>query len=546
MTLWNALVEPADPDAWLETWENGTFERRTWMETIRTAEGIAAELIRRGVQPGDRIGSVLDNSYLSAAFVLGTWWSGGVLLSFPTPSRGTSPEAYVHQLTTLATSAEASLLVVSDEFALPLAEVVDATPGNHTSVVGFGDLDTEGTCTPRFADSDDVVFVQYSSGSTSAPKGCMLTPRAIEAQLDLIGDRIGPDELGEVQYSWLPLSHDMGLFGGFLWPWVTGMSLTMSTPTRFLRAPYTWLEECADRGATYTVGPNFGLSIALRAVRRRGLTARLALRHWIVGSDVVEHRLLAEALELLGPMGLPDTVFRPAYGMAEATLAVAMSHPGTTPSSIEVSLDGLYDGEVRAPSGDEISTRIIGCGPPMAGTSVTVDGDGPIGEILVTSPSLAIGYLGNPERTARAFPEPGVLRTGDLGFVHDGELYVVGREDDMVTVGGRNIYTSLVEKSLGEDPRLRSGSCAVVDVRRDDGSSLVIIAEPASTDIDFDATARELRQRASRESGLSISECIFVPRGSLPKSPSGKIQRFKCRSVASGDDSSTITRVKVG
>lgn len=545
MSLWNSLVEPVDPEAYFDTVQDGKFIRRTWRDVVESAEGIAASLSARGVEPGTRLAAVLDNSYASASFVLGAWWSGAVLMSFPTPSRGVSIEEYLAQLLDLRKTSSATALVVSDDVVGALRAAV-AESSSATDVFGFAELMSDEECSPRFAGDDEMVFVQYSSGSTSAPKGCVLTPRAIAAQLSLIADRIGPDRLGSRQYSWLPLSHDMGLFGGFLWPWATGISLTLSSPARFLRAPYTWMEECADRGVEYTVGPNFGLSIALRAVRRRGLSGRLALKHWIVGSDVVEHRLLNEALELLGPMGLRPDVFRPAYGMAEATLAVNMSPPGSMLTGIDISLDGLYDGIVREPADGEASTRLVGCGPPMADTRVWIDGTADVGEILVSSPSLASGYLDDPERTAAAFSEPGVLRTGDLGFVSDGELYVVGREDDMVTVGGRNVYTGLVEKTLGDDPRLRSGSCALVDLRRGDGNSLVIVAEPASAEIDFESTARELGARATSDSGLSITECIFVPRGSLPKSPSGKIQRFKCRAVAAGDHTDSTVRVKVG
>jgi len=181
----------------------------------------------------------------------------------------------------------------------------------------------------------------------------------------------------------------------------------------------------------------------------------------------------------------------------------------------------------------------------MADTDIRIDGSGDIGEIVVRSASLSRGYLADPDRTARAFVD-GEFRTGDLGFLRDGELYIIGRKDDMISVGGRNIIAGEIEARINDDPRMRQGSCVLVDIDLAGKRELVVLAEPASVDIDFVQTAQFIRRTAVEVAGVGVRECIFVPQGSLPKSPSGKIQRFRCRSVAADTATVTHARVRVG
>jgi fatty-acyl-CoA synthase len=330
-------------------------------------------------------------------------------------------------------------------------------------------------------------------------------------------------------------------------PWLTGMGLTLASPVRFLRSPRTWLEDCAATQTTITVGPNFGLSLAMRAARRCPPIEPLALHTWILGSDPVEMNAIEEATSRLAPLGVAPSAFTPAFGLAEATLAVTMTTRPAPASALTVSLEALYDGEVREPAGDELTTRVTSCGPPVAGTDVRIDGGdgGVIGEIVVRSASLADGYLADEERSALAF-RSGELYTGDLGFMRDGELYVIGRMDDMMSVAGRNIPAGEVESRLGLDPRIRDGACVLVDIDRDGQREMVVLSEPAVGDVDFAATARTVRREAADVAGIGIRECVFVPRGSLPKSPSGKVQRFRCRKLVTDAGSNTLARIRVG
>lgn len=541
VSLWDSLATPVSPNAELVTYDDRQFRHHTWSELTATAEGMSAKLRLRGVENGSRVGFILSNSFEAAASILGTWWAGGTVLSFPTPGRGVSVEDYVNQLRHLCVMSDAAILLVEDGLTAGLRQLPGIPP-----VFGFTELVGDGHLEPSFLAANDIAFVQYSSGSTSLPKGCTLTPRAIWAQLEMLTERLQvPDARRDRSYSWLPLSHDMGLFGGLLWPWANGLPLTLSTPTRFLRSPYTWLDECAREGITHTVGPSFGLSIALRAANRRAPSGPLNIQNWIIGSDPIEAGALDQAVDVLGPLGLKRSAFRTAYGMAEATLAVTMTRAGSDPSSMPVALDALYRGELRIASADERTARVVSSGPPMVGTELHIDGPNEVGEIIVNSTSLATGYLNAVGRTERSFPN-GSLHTGDLGFIRDGELYVIGREDDMVSIGGRNVYTAAVEARLGQDDRIRSGSCAVVDVLEGGRRHLVVLAEPVDNNVDLTATAHDIRKTAGAEAGVGIQECIFVTRGSLPKSPSGKIQRFLCRGLVSEDGPHTLARIDVG
>ena len=542
MSFWDSLMDPARPDAGLTFLDERDSYRTTWGGLVNQATRSAAGLRRLGVGPGTAVACVLTNSFDVCAGLFGIWLAGGTVISLPTPGRGIPIEEYVAQLRQLCVRADAHLLVLEDAFAAGLE-----LP-NGPRVVGFGQLPADGRIDYRLPGTDEPAFVQCSSGSTGGPKGCVLTPRAMDAQVRMLIDRLEVDPASDSAFSWLPLSHDMGLFGSFLTAFVAGAPLTLGSPLRFLRSPGTWLNDCAASGATVTVGPNFGLALALRAARRMPPKERLSLRTWILGSDPIEAEVLERASQLLIPLGASASTLTPAYGMAEATLAVSMAERYAEPASVIVALDALYDGKVAEPSLDpaELTTRVVSCGPPVADTSIRIDGPGDVGEIVVRSTSLATGYLGEPARTAQAFTPQGEFRTGDLGFVRDGELYVIGRKDDMMSVGGRNIIAGEIESRIGEDSRVRSGSCVLVDVDLLGKRELVVLSEPATADIDFVDTAQSMRRTAADVAGIGIRECIFVPRGSLPKSPSGKIQRFRCRRLAASPETITLARVRVG
>ena len=332
---------------------------------------------------------------------------------------------------------------------------------------------------PRPVGDDEIAFVQFSSGTTSRPRGVALTPPAIDSQLSRLAERLDALPGRDAAYIWLPLSHDMGLFG-WLMCWYAGIPCHVATPERFLGSPWTWLDDCAELGVTISPVPPFALGIAARAIGRSRSPERLdSMRRLIVGGERIELEPLERALDVLAARGLQRTAIAPAYGLAEATLAVTLAEEGRPLAA--------------SPRGGD-SPPVLASGTPLRDVEVRIDAESPEreGEICVRTPSLSTGYVGDPELTAQRFVE-GELRTGDLGFVRDGELHVLGRSDDLLVLGGPNLYAQDVETALVKDSRLRAGACAVVDLPAGGyRPRYVLVSETAPAVDDFETLGRTL------------------------------------------------------
>lgn len=539
MDLWSRLAEP--PGAEREMWyrDSGADVCVTWGEGARDALRFAAALREYGVESGDRVACILTNSFQVAVAIPGIWFAGATLVSLPTIARGVEPSAYLAQLQRLCAEVESDILLIEERY----ASLIPDGPDHGLPLVTYESLECSRVASPSPPGPDQVALIQYSSGSTSEPKGCLLTTRAIERQLDLLAEAVGIDGERDRGVMWLPLSHDMGLFGGLLLAWTTGMAGVMNRPERFLASPRSWFDECAAFGGTLTVGPGSGLAAATRAARRQPPSDLGSLRTCIVGGERVEAGVLDEVREVLGASGLGATVPTPAYGLAEATLAVTVTGAETEPRRVRVDGAALLAGELCEPRGESARSELVSCGKPLRGVEVRIDGEGGVGEICVRSPCLAEGYFGEEMRTRTAFVD-GELRTGDWGFLDQGELFVAGRLDDMLTVGGRNVHAGAVEAEIARGAEVRAGNCAIVDMSLAGRASLVMVAEPARSEgLELREVARAARRIAASSGGLAIDECVFVPRGTLPKTPSGKVQRFRCRELVIDGASPGLERV---
>jgi fatty-acyl-CoA synthase len=537
--IWEAYEQARDDRPRARTWEGDRYVSCTWDEWRRHAERTAVGLRRRGVTSGTRVAAVLTNTFDVGCTVFGTWLAGGTLISLPTPRRGQEPLDYLAQLQRIFSSSGSHLLLIEQRFLDLLGGASIGMP-----VESFEALATDGTLDATPPGEDDVAFVQYSSGSTREPTGCMLTMGAISEQERMILERLGVDE-DTVGVSWLPFSHDMGLFGSLLLAWVSGMRGTLGSPERFLRQPGTWFEDCADVGAHLTMGPSFGLALATRRARTRPPQGRIPLKALILGGERIEWETLLEADEVLGPHGVGLGTLLPAYGLAEAALAVTMKRrDGSSPRMRTVDLQALYDGElVPAQEGADGSLALVSCGPPVDGASVRVDGEGPVGRICVRSPSLTAGYLDDEALTRSAIAD-GELVTNDIGFLHDGELHVIGRTDDVISVGGRNVHARDAELSIERCDGVRRGCAALLELPEASGARLLLAIEPhGELPGGGVPLAREAADAAYRAVGLRVEECVFLAPGSMPKTPSGKIQRFRCRSLVQEEADAIVDRV---
>jgi len=507
---------------------------------------MAAGLRKIGVEPGSRVACVLTNCPACCAAVPAVWLTGGTVLSLPTIARGMSFEAYLAQLRRICAASAPAVLLMEERFSSALPE--GSMPG--LEVVSYESLPASARFEATPPSTDEIAFVQYSSGSTSEPHGCALSAGAVARQLRILAERLEVDTARDASVCWLPLSHDMGLFGGVMLGFLEGMSMCLSTPQRFLRSPRTWFDDCAWSEGTITAAPNFALELAARAARTE-LPDAFRMKRCVLGGERVEARSIATAVSLLAERGLRRTSLAPAYGMAEAVLAVTMTDAGESPPVLELDSAALLEGKVLDPVPVENwdadltpgRSRLVSAGRPLRGVGVRVDGESEVGELLVSSPSLASGYFADDRATRERF-ENGELRTGDFGFTYEGHLYVVGRLDDMVIVGGRNLFARDIEVAMAGSVAVRPGSCVLVDLAGAGGAGrLVAMAEPTKGAKDFAGIALSLSTSVRQTTGFKPEECLIVPAGTLPKTPSGKIQRFRCRQMLEAEAFDPLARM---
>jgi len=508
------------------------FRRTTWSERVVAAERVAAHLRRRhGVTHGEPVGCVLENSVEAIDAVLGVWLAGGIVLSLPALARGMGIEERARQIQHLVAHAEASLVL------MPGREIEEVSTAVRAICRPYGSLGGS----QRLADppgASETCFVQYSSGVTAQPKGCALTPAAIANQLAALGEALRLSSEDRFS-SWLPLAHDMGFFGTFMLPWWHDLPACLSSPARFAASPRSWLEDCAEFRATISAAPNFALDLAARSVASRPLGKTLDLRALVVGAEPIQWRSLSRIADALSNSGLAFESITPAYGLAEATLAVTVGRLQRAPTYTSVRRDKLWAWELEETSDDDPrAVRCVTVGAPIPGTTVRIDGGG-VGEVLVSSSSLAEGYFKAPEPTAARFTD-GVIRTGDLGFIRDEELYIVGRTDDMLIVAGRNLFAGELEAPIEAKLGLGSGRVAVV-ATGDSRTQLVALVEhvpPSRTAARSLAAAAD--EAAIAHAGVGIDKCVFLHARALPRSASGKLQRPRAEAIAAGDSNANI------
>jgi acyl-CoA synthetase (AMP-forming)/AMP-acid ligase II len=366
---------------------------------------------------------------------------------------------------------------------------------------------------PAPAAEEDAAFLQYTSGTTGAPRAAIISQRAAVASAQGMGLslRLGPSDVG---VSWLPLFHDMGLIGVLLCSLLYRFPVHVLSPAEFLLRPARWLELLASTRATLTVAPNFGYELAVRRVR--GSYDLGSLRHALDGSEPV-HRATLDAFERRFALR-PCTVL-PVYGLAENTLGVCFSDDPSPATDLE------WEGRA-----------VPSVGPPLPGVEVKILAAGPggAGEIAVRGPSLMSGYFRDPEATSAALGD-GWLRTGDLGVIHGGRLYVTGREKDLVIKNGRKFHPYDIERVVAaaiDSPP--AGVAAFSIPNHSTGTEdLVVLAELRRRAPEGEAE-RIIRGRLIEELGVRPEHVRLLGPGALPRTTSGKLRRKACADLFDG------------
>ena len=382
---------------------------------------------------------------------------------------------------------------------------------------------------------EDIAFIQFSSGSTGDPKGVVLTHANLIAHLHDFASSAGMTP-ADTFLSWFPLTHDMGLIGWHLLPLFCGASQCLMPTRQFVWRPSQWLEKTSEHRATILSANNFGLKHFLRLSKASDPGWDLSsVRLLFNGAEPISARLCDEFLDKTAPYRLSRGAMFPGFGLAEATLAVTFPVPGEGMRTHTVDRHSLGVGDpVTEPTSSDNAVTLVDLGQPVAGTSVRVVdslgatlGERHVGCIEISSRSMTRGYYNNPEATSRLFAPDGWLRTGDLGFLDGGRLVVTGRLKEVIVQGGHNYYPQDLERVAEEIDGIELGrvvACGVPD-RVGEKELLVIFLHHKRDLASFAAPARQVREHLLRQGGWLVD--FVVPTADVPKTTSGKIQRYK-------------------
>ncbi|MDI2030128.1 fatty acyl-AMP ligase [Saccharopolyspora sp. TS4A08] len=510
----------------------------TWSELDRRAGSVASAL-RRSALRGDRAAILVPQraDYLVAFH--GACRAGLVAVPLFAPDL---PGHADRLAGVLADCAPSVVLTVADK----LGVVRDFL--RERGVVGVEVLAVDevpdAECDPVAHDPDEVAYLQYTSGSTKAPAGVMITHRNVVANAaqamsayEAVGGRTPT-------VSWLPLFHDMGLMLALAAPLVAGTRSVLIDPVAFLERPVRWLEALSANPGAITAAPNFAYAFCAARVAEED-KARLRLDHvraLIDGSEPVQPAAIDRFHDAFAGCGLRRKAHRSSYGLAEATVLVSASPAGSPPRRVELDREALAAGRAE-PAGGDVST-LVSAGHPVDQLVRIVDQhteqDLPpdrVGEIWVRGENVAHGYWRKPQESACTFVPDAAghwLRTGDLGVIHGGELYVTGRIKDLIIVDGRNHYPQDVEETVEQaHPAVRKHSAAAFAVPTDDGEAAVVAVERASRlaehEVDLDALGQAVRAAVAGRHGLAVHELVVLGPGEVPRTSSGKISRSAAR-----------------
>ncbi len=502
------------------------------------ARALAARLLAAGLKPHDRVGLVAetDAEFITAFFACQYARLTPAPLPLPAPLGGR--DAYVEQIGRMLASARAAA-VFGPESLLPW--LTDAATASGTRFVGrVGDLpDAPAQELPAPA-PDDPCYVQFSSGSTRNPTGVLNTHRALMANTLAIvrhGLRVQPEDR---TFSWLPLYHDMGLVGFLLSPLVAQMAMDIMPTGAFVRRPLLWLDLMSRNRATISYSPSFGYDLCAR--RGDGSREGLDLSAWRsagCGGDMVRPAPLMAFAERFAPAGFDARAFVPSYGMAEATLALAISPVGEGLKFDEVDVARMEREGIVKPATGARSRAFVRCGPALPDHELVVRDEAgkpaaerQVGRIFARGPSLMQGYFGDPEATDRVLSADGWLDTGDLGYFAEGEIVPTGRAKDLILLNGRNVWPQDLEWTAeSEIEKLKSGDVAAFSIDESEAEQLVVLvqartSDPAVREALVNDVAALLRARHGVEARVEL-----VGHNALPQTSSGKLSRSKARAL---------------
>jgi fatty acid CoA ligase FadD28 len=530
----------------------GRAESLTWSQVYRRALNIAQELRHCG-SAGDRAVILAPQGLDYVAAFLGVLQAGLVAVPLSAPF-GANDE---HVRSVLRDSSPAVVLTTSAVVG-NITNYVQPRDGQAPpSVVEVDLLDLD---SPRVSAGaggfPSIAYLQYTSGSTRQPAGVLISHRNLVSNFEQVMSdyfvdygKVAPPDTTVV--SWVPLSHNMGLFIGVCAPILAGLHTVLMSPMAFVQRPARWMQLLASNSRSFSPAPNFAFELAARTTSDEDM-AGLDLGNVlsiICGGERIHAATLRRFTERFARFNFSDTVIRPSYGLAESTVYVATRRPGHSPEIVHFESEKLSAGLAER-CGSEAGTALVSYGVPRSPTVRIVDPEtstecpaGTVGEIWVHGDNVAMGYWRKPEETQRTFgarlvspsagtPEEPWLRTGDLGAISDGELSIMGRIKDVVIVYGRNHYPDDIEATIQQITGARAAAIAVPDDRTETLVAIIELEKPGDSHDDamhkLDIVKNEVTSAISTAHGLGVADLVLVAPGSIPVTTSGKVRRSAC------------------
>ncbi|WP_394849335.1 fatty acyl-AMP ligase [Pendulispora brunnea] len=513
-----------------------------------------------GLRKGDRVALILPANEDFVLCFFGAIVAGIIPVPIYPPLGPGQLQTYLDNTRHIVEKSGARALITPAKIKRLLGTVQSACPALEQVVAVEAIRESMEALRPEKITLDDIAFLQFTSGSTSRPKGVSLTHANLAANLACIMDDGLAAREGDVGVSWLPLYHDMGLIGFVIAPLYYRVPTVYLSPLLFLKRPITWFQTITRHKGTIAYAPNFAYALCLKRIREKDLEG-IDLSSWRVagcGAEPIRPETLETFASTYAGVGFKKSAFVPSYGMAESSLAIAFSNLDQGPKVLALDGPTLWSEGVVKLADDipprsgldnpDTVVRLVSCGRAFPEHQIRIfDPDDvtsehpleerKVGEIRISGPSVMHGYWEDVERTREAFAGP-FLRTGDLGFLHDNELYICGRIKEVVIVNGRNYYPQDMEWEASQVPGVRKGSVIAFGSRHPSGIEAdrerVVIAFETQDAHDMAQTQRiskEIRKSVQDGLGLTIDDVVALPAGTLPKTSSGKLQRAKTRTL---------------
>ncbi len=523
--------------------DEGGAETLTYGALFAEASKVAAGVRRQGLEPGDRAAIMMPTCRQFFAAFAGTLLAGCVPVPIYPPIRLTELREHLLRQRRILANAGARLLFVTRELERA-AVLVRALVPEIGAVLHVEDFAAEEErWAPPATPAEALALLQYTSGSTGDPKGAMLTHANLLANIRSMGQAMEATP-ADIFVSWLPLYHDMGLIGAWLGTLYYTAPLVLMSPQRFLARPVDWLRGIHHARATLSAAPNFAFELCLRRIEDAELEGLdlSCLRLVANGAEPVRAATIRRFAARFGRFGFRETAMAPVYGLAENSVGLSFPPPGRGPVIDRIDAGVLARrGEAVPMAGEnDRALEIVGCGFPIPGHEIRIVDeasrelpDRRQGHIQFRGPSACRGYFANPEATRRLF-DGDWLETGDLGYMVGGELFVTGRQKDLVIRAGRNVHPQDIEELVGDIEGVRRGCVAVIGVpAREEGTErLVVLAETRITDADGRRALEEtIREKVVAFLGEAPDEVVLLAPRSLPKTSSGKLRHSAAREL---------------